>query len=72
MRDKTHDEQIERWARYVRENPESWKKEHTDFIDSQIINSWKFFDRLSKTPNGLEKIKELIELKISGKMFKRN
>ena len=25
MRDKSHEEQIERWAKFVRENPNEWK-----------------------------------------------
>ena len=34
MRDKTHNEQIERWAIYVKENPNEWKKKVKPFIDS--------------------------------------
>lgn len=59
MRDKTHLEQIERWAKFVKENPDSWKKEHAQFIDAQIKKSWDFYERLRKTPGGAEKIKKL-------------
>ena len=34
-RDKTHDEQIERWVRYIKEHKD-WKKVHTKFINAQI------------------------------------
>ncbi len=59
MRDKTHLEQIERWGKFVKENPDSWKKEHTQFIDAQIEKSWKFYERLKKTSGGDEKIRKL-------------
>ena len=63
MRDKTHKDFIEAWARYVRDNPNSWKKEHKEFIDAQIIKSREFYERLAKTPEGGEKIRKLRELK---------
>lgn len=59
MRDKTHLEQIERWGKFVKENPNNWKKEHSEFIDAQIKKSWEFYDKLEKTENGKEKIKQL-------------
>ena len=34
MRDKTHMEQAERWACYVRDHPNGWKKIHTEFINA--------------------------------------
>ena len=64
MRDKTHLEQIGRWGEFVRDNPGKWKREHGAFIDAQIIKSWDFHERLKNTPNGLEKIKKLREMKI--------
>ena len=59
MINKTHDEQVERWAKFVKENPQSWKKEHTQFINAQIEKSWNFYNKLSKMPNGPQKINEL-------------
>ena len=59
MRDKTHLEQVERWAKFVKENPDSWKKEHTQFINAQIEKSWKFYERLEKMLGGREKIRKL-------------
>jgi hypothetical protein len=41
--DKT--EQIERWARFVRENPTKWKKIHTEFIDSIFDKHEQFMKR---------------------------
>ncbi len=55
----THLEQIERWAKFVKENSDSWKKEHAQFINAQIEKSWKFYERLEKIPGGWEKIGEL-------------
>lgn len=54
MRDKSHLEQIERWAEHVRENPNTWRFELKPFIDSQIIIANRFYARLPK-----EKAKEL-------------
>jgi len=61
MRDKTHNEQIERWARYVKSNPDKWKFKLTPFLDSQIIMAKKFYAELLKTPNGKEKMRLLRE-----------
>jgi len=64
MRSKTHIEQIERWAEFVRKNP-SWKEEHTKFINAQIKNSWKIHEKILKMPNGKSKIEELKKLRKS-------
>ena len=61
-RDKTHLEQIKRWAMYIRENPNKWKLKFKDFIDSQIIISRRFYKKLSETKEGREKIKLLRNL----------
>jgi hypothetical protein len=57
-RDKTHEDQIERWAKYVKENPD-WKMKIKAFLDSQILVARRAYDTLSKTPEGKKKIKEL-------------
>ena len=63
-RDSSHDEQVERWANYVRTHPRSeWIKHLKPFIDSQIIMANRFYDRLSKTNGGMEKIRLLAEAK---------
>ena len=60
MRDKTHMEQVERWARFVRDNPRKvWKSEQGPFIDAQIIMANRFYSRLEKVPGGKEKIRKL-------------
>ena len=46
MRDKTHNEQIERWARFFKENPKIARKQLNLFIDAQIIKSREFYQRL--------------------------
>jgi len=56
MRDKTHKEQIERWAEYVKNNPD-WKKHLKPFLDAQIIMARRFYKRLAETPGGKEKLK---------------
>jgi hypothetical protein len=62
MRDKTHMEQVERWARYVKDNPDKWKEKVKPFIDSQIIIAQRFYQKLAETKEGREKIKRLIKL----------
>lgn len=42
MRDKSHDEELVRWANYVRENPRKWKIKLKPFLDSQIIIARRF------------------------------
>jgi len=55
MRDRTHLEQIERWGKFVRENPDSWKKEHTKFIDAQIRKSWRVYEKLERSRGGKQR-----------------
>jgi hypothetical protein len=61
MRDKTHTEQVERWAEYVKNNPD-WKKKLKPFLDAQIIMARRFYKNLSQLPGGKEKIKLLRKL----------
>ena len=59
MRDKTHDEQIERWAKFVRDNPDKWKEKIKPFLDSQILIARRFYFKLAESEEGREKIKLL-------------
>jgi len=60
VRDKTHKQQVESWARYVKAHPRDvWIKQIKPFIDSQIIMANRFYKRLLKTKGGKEKIKLL-------------
>lgn len=63
MRDKTHMEQVERWARYVKEHPTEWKNTHTEFIDSVYTLALDAMERLSREPGGKEKIIQLRRIK---------
>ena len=62
MRDKSHNEQIERWANYVKNNL-NWKKKLKPFLDSQIIISRRIYKKLAMTKEGREKIKKLRDLR---------
>jgi len=55
LRDKSHLEQVERWAKFIRDNPGKWKKQHQEFIDAQIIVSRRFYSKLSMTLEGRKK-----------------
>ena len=64
MRDRTHSEQVIRWAKYVKSHPRSvWIKEVKPLIDSQIIMANNFYERLAKTQGGIEKIRKLRDLR---------
>ena len=61
MRDKTHMEQVEKWAEFCRDNPRSvWIKQVKPLVDSQIIMANRFYKRLARTKGGKYKIKELL------------
>ncbi|MBS3168015.1 hypothetical protein J4216_02745 [Candidatus Woesearchaeota archaeon] len=62
MRDKTHQDFIERWAEYVKNNPD-WKKHQTDFINAQYEKFEIFIKNLAKTKEGQEKIVQLYKIK---------
>lgn len=60
MRNKSHMEQVERWARFVKTNPRSvWIKQLKPLIDSQIIKANQFYKKLEMTREGREKIIKL-------------
>ncbi len=53
IRDKTHQEQVERWANFVRDNPrEKWKPAIDALINSQYNMAAKFYKNLQKTSEG--------------------
>lgn len=61
-RDKSHDEQIKRWADYVREHPHEWKKHLKPFLDAQIIIARRFYKKLAESEGGMEKIEVLKQI----------
>lgn len=63
-RDKSHDEQIIRWAEFVRDNPDRWKAKHKAFIDAQILMARRFYNKLAETEEGKQKILELKGIKV--------
>lgn len=60
--DKQRLEQIERWADYVRTNPD-WKKHHTEFIDAQFDMARKFWARILSQPGGKKRLREIYGIK---------
>jgi hypothetical protein len=62
-RDKSHSEQIERWAKYVLENP-NWKEKLKPFLDGQIIMARRAHKKLGETEEGRIKLNKLRELKL--------
>ena len=62
-RDGSHMEQVVRWAKFVRDNPTTWKKIHTKFINAVFDKERQFRERLLLTPNGKEKLEKLKEMR---------
>ena len=60
---KSHQEQIERWANFVKNNPTKWKKIHTEFINSIFDKHEQFKERLLKSPDGKKKLIKLYNIK---------
>lgn len=56
---ESHMEQVERWARFVREHPNEWRKPHTEFINALFANHARVLKELSKTKEGREKVEKL-------------
>ncbi|MBN1503053.1 hypothetical protein JW930_05905 [Candidatus Woesearchaeota archaeon] len=56
-------EEIDRWVKYMNENPDKWKKQHTEFINAQFDKSQRFIHRLLKEPKGREKIIKAYHIK---------
>ena len=49
-------EEIQRWIKYMKEHPGTWKREHTEFINAQFSKSREFIQRLLKENGGKEKV----------------
>ncbi|MBU1622060.1 MAG: hypothetical protein KJ597_00640, partial [Nanoarchaeota archaeon] len=60
---KEHQDQVERWAHFVRNNPDKWKQIHTEFINAIFDKHYMFRARLLKTPHGKKKFIELYKIK---------
>ena len=52
-------EQIDRWAEYIRMNPEKWREQHTQFLDAQFEMANAALRRIAKSSGGREKIAQL-------------
>jgi hypothetical protein len=50
---------VKRWAKYVKENPSKWKKQHTNFINAIYQKHYQWKARILEKPNGKEIIKKL-------------
>ncbi len=52
------DEFVLNWANRVRKD-DSWRAEHTAFVNAQILNANEFYKRLILSKNGKEKFKRV-------------
>lgn len=56
-------EEIDRWIAYMKNNPNTWKSEHSKFINAQFDKSKKIIIKLTQMPKGKEKIKSIYNIK---------
>ncbi len=49
-------EEIDRWIKYMKEHPDTWKQVHTEFINAQFEKSERFIHNLLKQPGGRQKV----------------
>lgn len=56
-------QEIDRWVKYMKDNPTKWKKIHTEFINSQFKKSEEFIKRLLKEPDGKERLISAYKIK---------
>lgn len=56
-------EAIKRWAIYIRENPNSWRAQHREFINAQFEMHEKFIEKMLKKKNGKKILQELYQIK---------
>ena len=59
----SHQEQIERWAKFVHDNPTKWKAIHTKFINAIFQKRKDFEKRMLATHGGKEKLLKLQEMR---------
>ena len=55
--------EIDRWIRYMKENPDKWKMVHTEFINAQFEKHRRFIKNLLRQKDGFEKIVKLYDIK---------
>lgn len=62
MRDKSHIQQVERWADFIKDKPQDeWRQKLNEFIDAQFEMAERFRENLEKTEEGRETLKRVIE-----------
>ena len=59
MRDKSHQEQVERWALRCRQDMKGCLAETALLVNAQLEMANSFYKRLAAAPNGAEKIRAL-------------
>ena len=59
MQAKLRDDEIIRWARFVKSHPNEWKAIRSKFINAQFTKHEEFLKRLSSSPGSKEKIDRL-------------
>ena len=52
MRDKSHIQQVERWAEFCKNNPAEFRKYLNAFLNAQIIKAREFYTRLNNSEDG--------------------
>ncbi len=72
MRDKTHNEQIERWAAFIKNKPqEEWRPKFNEFINAQFLLARKFYKNLEKSEKGREILENLRKKRLKMRVRER-
>jgi hypothetical protein len=56
-------EEIDRWVKFMKDNPNTWKKTHSRFINAQFDKSRAFMKRLLESPDGRKKLIDAYNIK---------
>jgi len=68
VRDKSHSEQVERWAEFVKNNPrKKWKLVLNELINAQYEIAGRFYKNLEKTEKGREILERLKKARVERK-----
>ncbi len=59
---ESHKKQIEEWAFFVKNNPDKWKKKHTEFINAIFDKQRQFHNTMLEQKDGKEKLAKLYNI----------
>jgi len=49
-------QEIADWIAYIKAHPDTWKQEHTDFINAQFDKAYAFIEKIGAEPDGVDRL----------------